>query len=168
MSQPRPFVPWPNKVLRTPAAAVGEITDDIRAIWDEMLAAMYAMPGVGLAAPQLGIPLSLAVVDCAQNGREPVRMANPELVRAGVELQEIEEGSPNLPGVWTKVKRPSQVTVKFINEKGEAEERAFTGLWATSTQHQIDHLNGRMFFDRLSPLKRKMLLAKAAKAGRRA
>jgi len=163
MSDPRPYVPWPHSVLRSVAAPVDRVDDEVRAIWDEMLAAMYAMPGVGLAAPQLGISRRLAVVDCAQTGQEPVRMANPELLSAGVELQEIEEGSPNLPGVFIKVKRPSAVKVGFLDESGARVEREFEGLWATSVQHQIDHLNGKMFFDRVSPLKRKMLLAKASK-----
>jgi peptide deformylase len=78
-----------------------------------------------------------------------------------------DEGSPNLPGVWATIERPRAVTVRFLNDQGTVEERDFVGLWATSVQHQIDHLAGRMYFDRLSPLKRKMLIAKAEKLRRR-
>ncbi len=156
----RPFVLWPDRRLRQPARPVEDITDDIRAIWDEMIAAMEAMPGVGLAAVQLGIPLALAVVDASSARGQAVRMANPEVLHASVELRTHEEASPNLPGVSAPVKRPRAVTVRFLNPAGEVEERDFVGLWATSVQHQIDHLAGKMYFDRLSKVKRDMLLRK--------
>ncbi len=156
----RPFVIWPDKRLRQAAAPVEEITDEIRAIWDEMIEAMEAMPGVGLAAVQLGIPLALAVVDASERRGEAVRMANPEILHASIELRRHEEASPNLPGISAPVKRPRAVTVRFLSAAGEAEERDFVGLWATSVQHQIDHLSGRMYFDRLSKVKRDMLLRK--------
>ena len=160
----RPFVLWPDRRLRMPAAPVAAITDEVRAIWDEMIAAMEAMPGVGLAAVQLGIPLALAVVDASQRRGEAVRMANPELLHASVELRSHDEASPNLPGVSARIARPRAVNVRFMNARGEMEERDFVGLWATSVQHQIDHLQGRMYFDRLSKVKRDMLLRKARKA----
>jgi len=161
----RPFVMWPHKALRTPAAPVTEITDDIRRIWDEMITAMEEMPGVGLAAVQLGILLRLAVVDASQARGQAVRMANPEILHKSVEPREHEEASPNLPGVSAKITRPRALTVRFLNEQGEVEDRDFVGLWATSVQHQIDHLNGRMYFDHLSKTKRDMLLRKAKKMG---
>lgn len=159
-----PFVLWPDKRLRTPAAPVAAITDEIRAFWAEMTEAMEAMPGVGLAAVQLGIMLRLAVVDASEARGQAVRMANPEVLHASVQLREHEEASPNLPGVWATISRPRAVTVRFLNEEGEMEDRDFVGLWATSAQHQIDHLNGRMYFDHLSKLKRDRLLKKATKA----
>ena len=162
----RPFVMWPDKRLRTPAALVGAVTAETRAIWDEMIAAMEAMPGVGLAAIQLGIMQRLAVVDASQERGQAVRMANPEVIHASVKLREHDEASPNLPGVWATISRPRAVTVRFLNDVGESEERDFVGLWATSVQHQIDHLNGRMYFDRLSKLKRDRLIAKARKLKR--
>lgn len=162
----RPFVMWPDKRLRTPAEPVTAITDDTRAIWDEMITAMEEMPGVGLAAVQLGIMQRLAVVDCSEERGKAVRMANPEVLHASVQPRDHEEASPNLPGVSAKVTRPRAVTVKFLNENGEIEERDFVGLWATSVQHQIDHLNGKMYFDRLSKMKRDMLLRKAQKLNR--
>ena len=163
----RPCIPFPDKRLRTPAAPVDSITDDIRRIWDDMIDTMEAMPGVGLAAPQIGVMLRLAVVDASDTRGQAIRMANPEILHASSQLREHEEASPNLPGVSATIARPRAVTVRFLNDKGEVEDRDFVHLWATSVQHQIDHLNGRMYFDRLSPLKRQMLLKRAAVLARR-
>ncbi|MCA0273426.1 MAG: peptide deformylase [Proteobacteria bacterium] len=162
----RTFVPYPDKRLRTAAEPVGQVTETVRMIWDDMVETMDAMPGVGLAAPQIGIMLRLAVVDCSDKRGQAVRMANPEVLHASVQMRRHEEASPNLPGVSAIIERPRAVTVKFLNESGEIEERDFVGLWATSAQHQIDHLNGKVYVDRLSPLRRKMLVAKAAKLAR--
>ena len=159
----RPCLQWPHPMLRTPAADVAEITEELRAIWRDMVDTMEAMPGYGLAAVQIGVPLRLAVVDCSTARGQAVLMANPEVLHASVKLREHEEASPNLPGVSAVVSRPRAVTVRFLNERGEVEERDFVDLWATSVQHQIDHLAGRMYFDRLSKLKRDMLLRKAKK-----
>jgi peptide deformylase len=160
-------LPWPNAVLRTAASDVAAITGEVRAIWADMIDTMDAMPGYGLAAVQIGVPLRLAVVDCSDARGQAVRLANPEVLHASVQLREHEEASPNLPGVSAAIRRPRAVTVRFLNAEGAVEERDFVGLWATSVQHQIDHLAGRMYFDHLSPLKRKMLIAKAEKLGRR-
>lgn len=159
----RPFVPWPSKVLRMPAEKVMEIDDEVREIWEEMIRAMDDMPGVGLAAVQLGIPLRLAVVDASTKRGQAVRMANPEILHSSIEPREHEEASPNLPGVSAKITRPRAVTVRFMNEQGQYDRRDFFGLWATSVQHQIDHLNGLMYFDRLSKVKRDMFLRKVKK-----
>ncbi len=162
----RACLPWPHKALRSPAADVAEVTDDIRAIWSDMIETMEAMPGVGLAAVQIGVPLRLAVVDASDTRGQAVRMANPEVLHASVQLREHEEASPNLPGVSAVISRPRAVTVRFLNADGVVEERDFVGLWATSVQHQIDHLAGKMYFDHLSPLKRKMLISRSEKLRR--
>ena len=162
----RTCLPWPDKRLRTPAADVAAVTDEVRAIWADMVDTMEAMPGVGLAATQIGVMLRLAVVDASEARGQAVLMANPEVLHASVEDRVHEEASPNLPGVSAKISRPRAVTVRFLNAAGEAEERDFVGLWATSVQHQIDHLNGRMYFDRLGRVKRDMLLKKARKFAR--
>ena len=159
----RPFVPWPDRRLRVPADSVAEITDDTQAIWEDMIDTMDFMPGVGLAAVQIGIMQQLAVVDASEKRGQAVRMANPEILHASVELREHNEGSPNLPGVSAKIKRPRAVTVRFLNASGTMEERDFVGLWATSVQHQIDHLAGKMYFDHLSKVKRDMLVRKSKK-----
>lgn len=162
----RRCLPWPAAVLRTPAADVTAITDEVRALWSDMIDTMDAMPGYGLAAVQIGVALRLAVVDCSESRGQAVRMANPEVLHASIQLREHEEASPNLPGVSAVIQRPRAVTVRFLNVEGAVEERDFVGLWATSVQHQIDHLAGKMYFDHLSPLKRKMLIARAQKLGR--
>jgi peptide deformylase len=135
----RKCIPWPDKRLRTAAAEVAEITDDVRAVWQDLIDTMEAMPG------------------------KVVRMANPVILHSSVELREHDEASPNLPGVSAIIKRPRAVTVKFLNDKGIMDRREFVGLWATSVQHQIDHLNGKMYFDHLSRMKREMLIKKARK-----
>ncbi|HKL65402.1 MAG TPA: peptide deformylase [Roseovarius sp.] len=159
----RAVLRWPDRRLRTAAAPVAVIDDGVRALWDEMIDVMEAMPGVGLAAPQLGDMRALAVVDASRERGQAVRMANPEVLHASVEMREHEEASPCLPGVSAVVTRPRAVTVRFLNAGGEVEERDFVGLWATSVQHQIDHLQGRMYFDRLGRVKRDMLLRRARK-----
>jgi peptide deformylase len=163
----RPFLMWPDKRLRTPAEAVPAVNETVRMIWDDMVETMDAMPGVGLAAPQIGIMLRIAVVDASDRRGQAVRLANPEILHASAQKRTHEEGSPNLPGAWAAVERPRAVTVRFLNEASETEERDFVGLWATSVQHQIDHLNGLMYFDLLSPLKRRMLLQRSDKMKRR-
>jgi len=162
----RPFVPWPDARLSTTCADVTGIDDEVRAIWADMVETMDAMPGVGLAACQIGILRRLAVVDASDERGRAVKMANPEILHASVEPRDHEEASPNLPGVSARITRPRAVTVRFLNETGEIEERDFVGIWATSVQHQIDHLAGRMYFDRLSKLKRDMLIRKARKLAR--
>jgi len=159
----RPCIPWPDKRLRTAAAPVDAITDDIRAIWADMVDTMDAMPGLGLAANQIGVLLRLAVVDASEARGQAVLMANPVVLHASVQLRDHDEASPNLPGVWAKIQRPRAVTVEFLNDTGEIEQKDFVGLWATSVQHQIDHLNGKMYFDHLSKMKRDMLIKKAKK-----
>ncbi|KCV82193.1 peptide deformylase [Actibacterium atlanticum] len=159
----RPFVSWPDKRLRTAAQPVAEITDEIRQIWADMVETMDAMPGYGLGAPQIGVMQRLAVVDCSDTRGKAVLLANPEVIHASVKLRAHEEASPNLPGVSAVIERPRAVMVRFLNAGGQMEERDFVDLWATSVQHQIDHLNGKMYFDHLSRLKRDRLLKKAAK-----
>ncbi len=159
----RRCLPWPDKRLRTPAAPVEEITEEILSIWTDMIDTMEAMPGVGLGAPQIGVLQRLAVVDASEERGQAVRMSNPEVLHASVKLRPHEEASPNLPGVSARIERPRAVTVRFLNAEGQMEERDFVGLWATSVQHQIDHLNGKMYFDHLSKVKRDMLLRKAKK-----
>ena len=159
----RKCIPWPDKRLRTAAQMVPEITDEIRAIWADMVDTMEAMPGVGLGAPQIGVMQRLAVVDASEKRGQAVLMANPEILHASIELREHDEASPNLPGVSAIIKRPRAVTVRFLNADGIWDRRDFVGLWATSVQHQIDHLNGKMYFDNLSKVKRDMLLRRARK-----
>lgn len=162
----RRCIPWPDPRLRRAAEPVEEITDEVRAIWDDMIDTMDAMPGVGLAAPQIGIMLQLAVVDASQGRNRRIRLANPQIIDASAVMNDHDEASPNLPGVSARISRPRGVTVRYIDETGTVTRRDFVGLEATSVQHQIDHLAGKMYFDRLSKTKRDMLLRRARKAAR--
>ncbi len=160
----RPFLTWPDKRLRTVADPIDAVTDETRALWDEMVEIMEAMPGYGLAAPQIGVLQRVAVVDCSDERGRVIRLANPEILATSEETFTYEEASPNLQGVSAKVTRPARVTVSFLDSAGDRVKQDFEDVWATSVQHQIDHLNGRMYFDNLSRTKRAMLLKKAAKA----
>ena len=152
---------WPDPRLRRPAEAISEITEDIHALWQDMIDTMEAMPGVGLAAPQIGKMLRLAVIDASEARGQAICMANPQVLHASIELRSHEEASPNLPGVSAQIKRPRAITARFLDSQGALQTKDFVGLWATSLQHQIDHLNGKMYFDHLSKTRRDLLLRKA-------
>ena len=154
---------WPDPRLRRPAEAISEITEDIHALWQDMIDTMEAMPGVGLAAPQIGKMLRLTVIDASEARGQAICMANPQVLHASIELRSHEEASPNLPGVSAQIKRPRAITARFLDSQGALQTKDFVGLWATSLQHQIDHLNGKMYFDHLSKTRRDMLLRKARK-----
>lgn len=159
----RKILTWPDKRLRIAADDVPEITDEIRAIWHDMVETMDAMPGVGLAAPQIGVMLRLAVVDTSEARNKRILLANPEVIDASAIMNVHEEASPCLSGVSAKISRPRGVKVRYMDDSGAVVERDFVGLDATSVQHQIDHLAGRMYFDRLSKMKRDMLIKRARK-----
>ena len=159
----RPFVSWPDKRLRTAVPEVAEITDEIRLIWADMVETMDAMPGVGFAAPQIGVMMQLAVVDASPDRKRRILLANPTILSTSEEMNTHDEASPNLPGVSAIIKRPKNVSVRYLNEDGVITRGDFTGLEATSVQHQIDHLQGKMYFDNLGRVKRDMLLRKARK-----
>ena len=161
----RPILRWPDRRLRTPAGPVESITDDIRALWADMVDTMDAMPGrgIGLGAPQIGVMLRLAVVDVTPDRSRRILVANPEVLSASEERETGVEASPCLPGVHAEIPRAKTVTVRFLNDQGIWDRRDFTGLEARSVQHQIDHLAGRMYFDNLGRVKRDMLLRRARK-----
>jgi len=159
----RTILTWPDKRLRAATLEVAEITDDIRAIWKDMVDTMDAMPGVGLGAPQIGVMQKLAVVDTSEARNKRIYLANPEVIDASAIMNVHEEASPCLSGVSAKISRPRGVRVRYMDETGAVVENDFVGLDATSVQHQIDHLAGKMYFDRLSKVKRDMLLRRARK-----
>jgi len=159
----RTCLPWPDKRLRTAAEPVDVLTDEDRQTWADLVDTMEAMPGVGMGANQIGVMRRLIVVDASNERGQVVKMANPEILHKSIELREHEEASPNLPGVSAVIKRPRALTVRYMDENGETAEKDFVGLWATSVQHQIDHINGKMFFDHLSRTRREMLIKKARK-----
>ena len=159
----RTILTWPDKRLRAVCTEVAAVTDDVRRIWDDMIETMDAMPGVGLGAPQIGVMQRLAVVDTSEARNKRIRLANPEVIDASAIMNVHEEASPCLSGVSAKVSRPRGVKVGYLDETGAVVERDFVGLDATSVQHQIDHLDGKMYFDRLSKVKRDMLIRRARK-----
>ncbi len=160
----RTILRWPDKRLRTAADPVADVTADIHQIWQDMVDTMDAMPGVGLAAPQIGVMLRLAVVDVSPERNRRILLANPEILDSSDEMHGHEEASPCLPGVSARFERPRKVVVRFLNRDGVIMRRDFEDLEATSIQHQIDHLNGKMYFANLSKMKQAMLLKKAKKA----
>ena len=155
----------PAAILRAKARPVGPAdADRVRELVPAMLAAMYAAPGIGLAAPQVGAGLRLAVVDLqADDKPDPVHLVNPEIVRVGEEWATREEGCLSLPGQFADVSRPARVVVRFQDLGGAKREIEADGLLAACLQHEIDHLDGVLFVDHLSALKRNMILRRLAK-----
>jgi peptide deformylase len=163
----RPILIHPDPRLKKPCEAVGEITADLRQLAADMLETMYDAPGIGLAAPQVGVLKRLIVMDCIKDGPpEPIILFNPEVLWASEDLSIYEEGCLSIPDQYADVKRPAEVTVRWTDETGAAQERQFAGIWATCVQHEIDHLDGKLFIDYLGPLKRQMITRKMEKLKR--
>ena len=163
----RPILIHPDPRLKKPCEAVGEITPEIRALAADMLETMYDAPGVGLAAPQVGVTKRLLVMDCIKDGPpEPIVMVDPRVVWASEDVTTYEEGCLSIPDQYAEVKRPAAVRVEWTDLDGQRQERDFTGLWATCAQHEIDHLDGKLFIDYLGPLKRQMITRKMEKLKR--
>ena len=149
-----------DPVLRAKAAAVETVTDEIRTLIGDMFDTMYAEDGVGLAAPQVGISQRVIVVDPRDDIVEPFALINPEIAELSVDVERSEEGCLSLPGLKEIVERPARVTVTGVGRDGEPVTIQAEGLLARILQHEIDHVDGILFIDRVSPLKRKMLLKK--------
>lgn len=170
-----PIYVAPHPVLKKPAAPVAEVTDEIRALIKDMFETMYATRGIGLAAPQIGRSVRVLVMDVEQgSGRadeddappvpgKPIAVVNPKVVWASEELNSYEEGCLSIPGQYAEIARPEKVRVKYLDENGRPQEMEADGLLATCVQHEIDHLDGVLFVDRLSALKRDMILRKLKK-----
>ncbi len=156
----------PDPRLKKVCPPVAGITDDLRKLADDMLATMYDAPGIGLAAPQVGEMKRLIVMDCIkEEGAAPRPMAlfNPEITWASDEMNTYEEGCLSIPEQYADVERPAEVRVKWLDPDGTVQEEQFDGLWATCVQHEIDHLNGKLFIDYLKPLKRQMITRRMVK-----
>jgi peptide deformylase len=160
-----PIITAPDSRLKTVASRVDAVDDDIRRLMDDMLETMYAAPGVGLAAPQVGISKRVIVVDVARTGDapEPMQMANPEIIEASSERSTVEEGCLSLPEHFAEVKRPERVRIRYLDRENEIRERDMDGFLATCIQHEMDHLDGILFVDHISGLKRGMILRKLTK-----
>lgn len=153
-------------MLRKMSAPVSRVDADIRKLWDDMLETMYKAPGIGLAAVQVGIPQRLLVVDLSKEGEEkkPLFVANPEITWASELQSDYEEGCLSIPDFYEMVTRPSEVKVRYLDRQGEPRELHAAGLLSTCLQHEIDHLNGVLFIDHISRLKRERVVKKFTKA----
>ncbi len=162
-----PILFIPDPMLRQRAEPVTVFDDSLRTLLDDMLETMYAAPGIGLAGPQIGVAKRVIVIDLETResgvGGQPIKLVNPEIVDAGAEPLTQQEGCLSIPGVYADVTRPSWVKVKYFDENGKSQEIEGEGLMAACLQHEIDHLDGKLFIDYLSSLKRSMLLKKIQK-----
>lgn len=170
----RPLVILPDSLLRKVSAPIGDITPEIRKLADDMLETMYDAPGIGLAAIQIGEPVRLVTIDLSKKAeegeeqkREPMVFVNPEVTWHSDELSAYEEGCLSIPDYYEEVERPTRVKVSYRDLDGKAQEIEADGLLATCLQHEIDHLNGVLFIDHLSRLKRERVTKRFAKQAKR-
>ncbi|WP_341211074.1 peptide deformylase [uncultured Limimaricola sp.] len=165
----RPILIHPDPRLKTVADPVPAITDEIRRLADDMLETMYDAPGIGLAAPQIGQMSRLLVMDAAKEDEEtarPMVLVNPSVTWASESRSVYEEGCLSIPEQFAEVERPAEVEVQWLGLDGKTHTERFDGLWATCVQHEIDHLDGRLFIDYLKPMKRQMITRKMVKLKR--
>jgi peptide deformylase len=163
-----PIIIIPDPVLRQVAEPIERVADDLRRLMDDMLATMYDAPGVGLAAPQIGISRRLIVMDATGDDepKDPIVMVNPKILDRSEELRVHEEGCLSIPEVTAEVERPAVSRVAFLDREGERQERVLEGLLSTIVQHEVDHLDGVLFIDYLSRLKRDIIVKKFTKQKR--
>ena len=159
----------PDPRLKKVCTPVEDITDELRQLAGDMFETMYDAPGIGLAAPQVGVLTRLIVLDCVKEDGAPPRpiaMFNPEITAASDEMGTYEEGCLSIPEQYAEVSRPREVDVTWLDRDGNQQSEHFDGLWATCVQHEIDHLNGKLFIDYLGPMKRQMITRKMQKLKR--
>lgn len=159
----------PDPRLKKVTAPIAEVTEELRALASEMLETMYAAPGIGLAAPQVGVLKRMLVMDCIKEEDEeprPMVLLNPTVTWSSEESNTYEEGCLSIPDLYADVSRPAEVEVSWMGLDGENHSERFDGLWATCVQHEIDHLDGKLFIDYLKPMKRQMITRKMVKLKR--
>ena len=166
----REILTVPHPVLKQVSQTVEAVDDDLRALMDDMLETMYAAPGIGLAAIQIGVPKRVIVMDLAREGEEPQPryFVNPEILWASDETAPYEEGCLSVPEIYDEVERPAQVKLRYLNYQGEQVEEDAEGLFAVCIQHEMDHLEGVLFIDHLSRLKREQAIKKVKKQAKAA
>ena len=157
---------FPDSRLRTKAKPVVEVNKQIRSLIDDMFETMYDAPGIGLAATQVNVHQRLLVIDISEDRSEPLVFINPEISVLDTELAEYDEGCLSVPGFYEAVNRPRQISVTALDRNGESFTRELDGLLATCLQHEIDHLNGKLFVDYISALKRQRIRKKLEKSHR--
>ena len=160
----------PDPTLKKVSARVDVVDDALRALMDDMIETMYAAPGIGLAAVQIGVPKRVIVMDLAREGEEPAPRyyVNPEIVWASQETLPYEEGCLSVPEIYDEVERPARVRVSYLDYQGKAVEEDAEGLFAVCIQHEMDHLDGVLFIDHLSRLKREQAVKKVKKQAKAA
>lgn len=165
-----PIITIPDPILRKISDPVERVDDAVVKLMDDMLETMYAAPGVGLAAVQVGVLKRILVLDTAKDGEppNPIAMANPELIALGQTTRVHEEGCLSIPDVHVDIERPSTVTVRYVDRHGKEQELEADDLLATAVQHEIDHLDGHLIIDFLSRLRRDMVIRKFKKQTREA
>jgi peptide deformylase len=164
-----PIIILPDPILRQVSEPIATVDDGVRKLADDMLETMYAAPGVGLAAIQVGVARRLLVIDVAdaeKEGRKPLVMINPEIVARGGATRVYEEGCLSIPDVRLDIERPAEVTVRYLDRQGQPVELVARGLLATAIQHELDHLDGRMIIDFMSRLRRDMVIRRFKKMAR--
>lgn len=162
-----PIITLPDeKTLREVSRPVAGVDAGVKKLWDDMLETMYRAPGIGLAAIQVGVPKRLIVIDISKDGEEkkPLFLANPEITWSSPAVSDYEEGCLSIPEYYEMVTRPAEVKVRYLDRQGEAQEIHAAGLMATCLQHEMDHLNGVLFIDHISRLKRERVIKKFQKA----
>ncbi|MBB3384854.1 MULTISPECIES: peptide deformylase [unclassified Rhizobium] len=164
----KPLIILPDPLLRQASKPIEQIDTEIQRLADDMLETMYDAPGIGLAAIQIGVPRRMLVIDVAREGEEktPLVFINPEIVASSDERSVYEEGCLSIPDYYAEVERPARVTVKHLDRNGREQLTEADGLLATCVQHEIDHLNGVLFIDYISRLKREMVIKKFTKAAK--
>lgn len=169
MSSIRPILIHPDPRLKKVCAPVPAVTPEIGALAEDMLKTMYDAPGVGLAAPQVGVLARIFVMDCVKEegaAPRPMVLINPEIVWSSEEQNTHEEGCLSIPEEYANVTRPARVGMRWTGLDGKPHEAEFDGLWATCAQHELDHLNGRLFIDYLGPMKRQLITRRMEKLKR--
>lgn len=165
----RPILIHPDPRLKKISAPVTEVTGTIARLADDMLETMYDAPGVGLAAPQIGVMSRMFVMDCVKeegDAPQPMVIMNPEVLWLSEDLSTYEEGCLSIPEQFGDVERPASVEMQWLGLDGKTQKQRFDGLWATCAQHELDHLNGKLFIDYLKPMRRQMITRKMAKLKR--
>jgi peptide deformylase len=166
----RPIIILPDPKLRLLSAPLGQVDDELRKLMDDMVETMHDAPGIGLAAIQIAEPIRLVVIDLAKKDEppQPQYFVNPEIVWSSDERSVYEEGCLSIPEYYEEVERPAQVRARFLDREGKRQEILAEGLLATALQHEIDHLDGVLFIDYISKLKRDRVVKKFAKMAKRA
>tara|TARA_Y100000741_G_scaffold62549_1_gene44439 strand:- start:530 stop:1051 length:522 start_codon:yes stop_codon:yes gene_type:complete len=161
----RKILTEPDPILRKKCEPLEKVDTETKKLMDDMLETMYAAPGIGLAAVQVGILKRLVVIDIAkeEENKKPIFLINPQIIHQSEKTSVYEEGCLSLPGQFAEIERPAECTIKYIDYDGKEKELKSDGLLATCIQHEIDHLNGILFIDYLSKLKKDMIIKKLVK-----